>query len=343
MKTAKLISVVVIAIAMALALTIAFCGVAVASQPVCPTPETEGIKTVTQISCQGMVTEEERVIWESSNEDLISNPPLGGNETVGMLNYMQDLKVTDGTTNFIKDMDVDTGAAPNLNVMKSMGYSQGTTIGSLSHDEGVSMSLVSNCTATSGVVPCPFAAAAVEVLPASCEDVTASSKMVVTDVLATTITKVEMSDAPVGLHYAITATGSGGAGTNAHGNIVAEFSVYTEEGSDDCWVPGTPGTGHCAGDGASCTDITDPVDCEEHCGCTWNPKTGECVGPGTDCSQFTDPTDCERCGCTWTGTQGTEGHCKYPLGSKLTHYEKSTANGFWEFSKEMDYKSTIRP
>jgi len=27
----------------------------------------------------------------------------------------------------------------------------------------------------------------------------------------------------------------------------------------------------------------------------------------------------------------------------LTHYEKSTANGLWEFNKEMDYVSTIRP
>jgi len=199
---------------------------------------------------------------------------------VGMLNYIQDLKVTDGVTKFVKDMDVDTGDAPNLNVMKSIGYSQGTTKGSLSHDEGVSMSLVSNYTAVSGVVLCPFAAAAVNILPASCEDVKASSSMVVTEVLATTITKVEMSEAPVSLHYAITATGSGGAGTPAHGNIAAEFSVYTEEGRDDCWVPGTPGTGHCAGDGASCAGITDPTDCV-HCGCTWvGGCHGYCTGPG---------------------------------------------------------------
>jgi len=256
---------------------------------------------------------------------------------------MQDLKVTDGTTKFVKDMDVDTGATPNLNVMKSMGYSQGMTIGSLSHDEGVSMGLVSNCTATSGVILCPFAAAAVAILPTSCEDVKASSSMVVTEVLATTITKVEMSEAPVSLHYAVTATGSGGAGTKDHGSIVAEFSVYTEEGSDDCWVPGSPGTGECTGT-VECSHITNQADCE-HCGCHWVPDKngGHCVGSGTDCSQFTDPTDCERCGCGWTRTPGTEGHCTYPLGSKLTHYEKSTANGFWEFSKEMDYTSIIKP
>ena len=275
MKRTKLLGVV----AIAMALTITFSGVAVANPPVCPTPETERIKTVTQITCQGMMTEEEKTIWESSNEDLLNNPPLDGGETVGKLNYKQDLKVTDGMTKFVKDMDIDTGAAPNLNVMKSMGYQQAGSIGSLSHDETVSMGLVSNWTATSDVVLCPFAAAAVDVLPASCEDVKASSSMVVTEVLATTRTKVTMSEAPVSLHYAITATGpAGGAGDKAQGNIAAEFSVYTEEGS------GQSGLYCFSGDPANCT-----------------------------------------------------------LGSTLTYYEKGSANGLWEFNKEMDYTSRIGP
>jgi len=42
------------------------------------------------------------------------------------------------------------------------------------------------------------------------------------------------------------------------------------------------------------------------------------------------------------------GHCALStdpnmLGSKLSHYEKGTADGLWEFHKEMDYKSMIRP
>ena len=273
-KTTRMIGVV----AIAMVLTIAFSGVALASLPACPTPETSRIKTVTQISCQGMVTEEERVIWESSNENLINNPPLNGDETVGMLSYKEDLKVTAGKTVFVKDMDVDTGAAPNLNVMKSIGYTQGTTIGALSHDETVSMGLVSNYTTTSGVVLCPFASAAVNTLPASCEDVKASSSMVVTEALATTRTKVTMSEAPVSLHYSITATGLTGAGSQAHGSIAAEFSVYTEEGSGES---------------------------DAYC---------------------------------YSGNPANK-----TLGSKLTHIEKSTANGLWEFSKEMDYVSAIRP
>ena len=276
-KTTRLIGV----IATAMVLSIAFSGVALASQPVCPTPETETIKTVTMIQCQGMVTEMEKVTWESSNEDLINNPPLGDVEVVGKMDYYQDLKVTDGVTNFIKDIDVNTGSVPNLNVMKSIGYSQGTTIGSLSHDEEVSFGIVANYTDTRDVILCPFAAAAQAVLPASCVDVEASSSMVVTDVLATTVTKVEISESPIELHYEITATGSGGAGTPGVGHITAEFEVYTEDGSG----AGADFTGHC--------------------------------------------------------DQGTPE--EFTLGSKLTHYEKSTANGLWEFHKEMDYKSVIRP
>jgi hypothetical protein len=235
-----------------------------------------------------MVTETEKVSWETSNEDLINNPPLGvpagladsKREVVGKLSYYQDLKVTDGLTKFIKDMDVDTGADPNLNVMKSIGYVQGPTIGSLSHDEDVGMGIVADWTTTGDVILCPFAAAAVEWLPASCEDVKASSSMVVTDVLATTRTKVGMAESPVSMHYAVTATGHGGAGTDAQGSIAAELSVYVEDGSAH-WTD----AGHCAaGDVAA-----------------------------------------------------------YSLGSQLTYTEKSTANGLWQFSKEMDYLSQIRP
>ena len=281
-KTTRLIGVA----ATAMVFSIAFSGVALASQPVCPTPETESIKTVTMISCEGMVTETEQVSWESSNEDLINNPPIVNEnapmtgEVVGKMDYKEDLKVTDGITNFIKDMDIDTGSVPNLNVMKSMGYTQGMTIGSLSHAEEVDVGMVAAWTWTSDVILCPFAAVATgDRLPANCEDVEASSKMVVTDVLATTVTKVEVSEAPVDMHYEIDATGSGGAGTSAHGHIVAEFEVHVEDGSAS-----NAAGGHCA--------------------------------------LATDPN---------------------MLGSKLTHYEKSTADGLWEFHKEMDYTSVIRP
>jgi hypothetical protein len=174
-------------------------------------------------------------------------------------------KALDGETVFVKDFGIDTGDAPNLNVMTSIGYKAGE-IGALSYDEHVGMTIIANPTATGDVILCPFASAAVPMLPASCEEVSAGSNMMVTEVLATTIAKVGITESPVSLDYWITATCSGGAGTLAHGRIAAEFSVFAEAGS-----------------------------------------------AGTD------------------------------LGSRLTHYEKSSANGLWEFSKEMGYESRIRP
>jgi hypothetical protein len=254
-----------ITIVIIIMMTIAFSGVASAGRPACTTPETQSISSVTMIKCEGMVTHQVNTKWESSNENLLNSPPLQANEVYGKVTYNENLKALDGETVFVKDFGIDTGDAPNLNVMTSMGYKAGA-IGALSYDEHVGMTIIANPTATRGVILCPFASAAVPMLPASCEEVSAGSSMVVTDVLATTITKVGITESPVSLDYGITATGSGGAGTLAHGRIAAEFSVFAEAGS-----------------------------------------------AGTD------------------------------LGSRLTHYEKSSANGEWEFSKEMGYESRIRP
>jgi hypothetical protein len=147
----------------------------------------------------------------------------------------------------VKDMRVDTGDTPNLDAMKSVGYSQMGTIGSLSHDEDVKMGIVANWCPTEEEVLCPCAAAAIPNLPAGCEDVKASSSMVVTDVLATTRAKVGITEAPASLHYEVTATGSGGAETPAHGSIAAQFSAYALEGSAE-------NSGHCA-----CGNVSKPA------------------------------------------------------------------------------------
>ena len=234
-KIARLVS----AVAIAMALMIVFSGAAVASRPACTTPGTETVNTVIQVSCRGMVTEKESVNWESSNEDLLNSPPLQDGEVIGRIDYKASLKVTDGETRFVKDTRVDTGSDPNLDVLTSMGYTQGMTIGALSFDEDAGMGIVSNWANTSAVIPCSFATRATgNKLPASSEDVSAGSSMLVTDVLATTRAKVGITEAPVGLHYEVTATGSGvlpeidSDGTPlAHGRIAAEFSVSALEGS----------------------------------------------------------------------------------------------------------------
>jgi hypothetical protein len=226
-KKARMTGVVV----MAMVLMITLCGVPAASRPACSTPETQSVKTVILISCRGGVTEEVKVNWESSNENLLNTPPLQNREVIERMDYKESVKVTDGETRFVKDMGVDTGDTPNLDVMGSVGYNQAGTIGSLSLDEDVGMSIVANWCPTGEEVLCPCAAAAIPNIPASSEDVKASSSMVVTDVLATARSEVGITEAPVSLQYGVTATGSGGAGTPAHGSIAAEFCAYALEGS----------------------------------------------------------------------------------------------------------------
>ena len=276
-KKTGLTAIAIIMIITVIMTLIAFTGVASAGRPACSTPETQSIRSVTIIKCEGMVSHQIHSRWETSNEDILNSPPLQANEVDGAVTYNEDLKALDGGTVFVKDFGLDTGDAPNLNVMTSMGYKT-NGIGALSYDERASMTIIANHAAARDVILCPFASRATGELPASCEEVSAGSSMVVTDVLATTRTQVGVTESPVSLHYGITATGSGGAGTQAHGRISAEFSVYAETGS--------------AGNGG-------------HCG----------IG------NVSKPT----------------------LGSRLTHYERNSANGEWEFSKEMGYESGVRP
>ena len=232
-RTTRLIGV----IAMAMTLAIAFSGIALASQPASTTPETETIDTTTVITCIGTMTEEEKFTWDSSNEDIINNPPLApqpivglpGGEVVGHLEYNQDLAATDGVTMFTKIFEADTGDEPNLDTMKSIGYVAGE-IGALSHDEEVNMGLVADWTPTATVVLCPFAPAAVPNLPASCEDVTMGSKLVVTEAKITTVAEVEMIDTPIKMHYEVVVGGLT-EGSLAAGTGEVWMNVHAEDGS----------------------------------------------------------------------------------------------------------------
>jgi hypothetical protein len=85
--TAITITIIMVIIVM---MTIAFSGVASAGRPACSTPETQSIRSVTMIKCDGMVTHQVKFKWESSNEDLLNSPPLQANEVYGMVRYNED-------------------------------------------------------------------------------------------------------------------------------------------------------------------------------------------------------------------------------------------------------------
>ncbi|MCK4732229.1 MAG: hypothetical protein KAT65_07200 [Methanophagales archaeon] len=243
-KTIELISVVVIA--MALALAIAFSGSAVASQPVKTTKETETIDITTTIVCTGTVVESQRLSLEIDSGNLLNNPPLNPDATYkkctgeiyGKIKYGEKMIGSSGVTDFEKCLGVDTGTAPNLDVHKQIGYTQGF-LGSLSHEEQLGMKVLATnwiCTdkKSESVLPpeeeewkkklCPFkkVTTTTEKVPASCEEVHVYSEMVVTDVVATTETSVGITEAPVNLKYKICAKGTG--------LVVAGVSAYVEDG-----------------------------------------------------------------------------------------------------------------
>ncbi|MCK4733941.1 MAG: hypothetical protein KAT65_15915, partial [Methanophagales archaeon] len=165
--------------------------------------------------------------WECSSKNLIDNPPLAAGEIYGQIKYNENMIALDGDTNFIKDFGVDTGIAPNLDVMKTIGYASGD-LGSLSDAEKVGMKLIAagKAASTTTTVPlCPFNPPITKVTPAvpgSYEEVNAYSTMVVTDVTAMAITEVGVTETPVNLHYRIAAGGNG--------TVAAGMSISVADG-----------------------------------------------------------------------------------------------------------------
>ena len=203
-KTVRLISVVVIAVA----LMTAFSEVALASRSVRHTPETETLTITTEIVCDRKVIESEELNWECSSKNL--DNILEGTEKQGQIKYSGNMIASGGVTEFTNNFEIDTGKTPNVMVTKSIGYTAdpetNSTIGKLYHIENVAMSLISK---------------------ESCAYVAAESTMGVTEVLATTETKAQMTRTPK-LHYEIN---SGGVepGTPGEGTISAGMSAYVED------------------------------------------------------------------------------------------------------------------
>jgi hypothetical protein len=231
-KTIGLVSVV----AIAMALTIVFSGVALASHPVPPTKETETLDITTTITCTGDVVESQWLSLEIGSKNLLDNPPLANGEKYGKIGYKEKMIASSGTTEFDKCFVVDTGTTPNLDVHKQIGYTQGE-LGSLSHEEQLGMKVIAHAKARVDgggwdmFEPwkqklCPFKTGKDKpAVPGSCEEVNTYSKIVMTDVQATTETEVGItgvSGDPVKLKYKIHAEGTG--------FVVAGMNAYVADG-----------------------------------------------------------------------------------------------------------------
>jgi uncharacterized repeat protein (TIGR01451 family) len=178
------------------------------------------IDVTTEIKSDGIVIEGEQFGWVTSNGNLLNNPPLSPGEAVGSIKYDDKMIGSNGTTEFEKSFGVNTNVTPNIAVTKDIGYKSGD-LGSLSYDEQVGMRY-------SGASP-PLSS------DTKCEDVNAYSKMVVTDVEATTETEVGITETEErDLHYGINAEGKGSvsAGVDASASSMSYKDKSTAYGGN---------------------------------------------------------------------------------------------------------------
>ncbi|RJS72912.1 hypothetical protein CW714_04000, partial [Methanophagales archaeon] len=131
------------------------------------------------------------------DKTVVEDGQLGWGSGTGNLKYDDKMIGSDGTTEFNKDFDADTGTAPNLAVEKSIGY-KSSDMGSLSQSEHVGM-----C----------YSNASVDV----------HGKMVATVTNATTETEITGKS----LHYGIDAEGNGTVSAGADVSVVDEGADIT--------------------------------------------------------------------------------------------------------------------
>jgi uncharacterized repeat protein (TIGR01451 family) len=178
------------------------------------------IDVTTEIKSDRIVIEGEQFGWETGNGNLLNNPPLSPGEAVGSIKYDDKMIGSNGTTEFTKNFGVNTNVTPNIAVTKDIGYKSGD-LGSLSHAEQARMRY-------SGASP-PLSS------DTKCEDVNAYSKMVVTDVEATTETEVGITETDErDLHYGIDAEGKGSvsAGVDASASSMSYKDKSTAYGGN---------------------------------------------------------------------------------------------------------------
>nr|QNO51665.1 hypothetical protein IGDPAKFA_00019 [Methanosarcinales archaeon ANME-1 ERB6] len=178
------------------------------------------IDVTTEIKSDGIVIEGEQFGWETGNGNLLNNPPISPGEAVGGIKYDDKMIGSNGTTEFTKNFGVNTNVTPNIAVDKDIGYKSGD-LGSLSHAEQAGMRYY-------GASP-PLSS------DTKCEDVNAYSKMVVTDVEATTETEVGITETDErDLHYGIDVEGKGSvsAGVDASASSMSYKDKSTAYGGN---------------------------------------------------------------------------------------------------------------
>ena len=208
------------------------------AQPVSAIPPSEDpflIKTSTDITCSGSVTDSVSFDWAYTNKNLSDNT-LTNDERVAQIRYDEHTSATDGYTEFSKEFTADGLDVPNLHVDKKVGFiaNQSMTGGLDSTEDAgifiVSEGITGGGSGTGGL--CIWAQHAC--VPPSCEIAVAGSQLKdVTRVNSHTITSMQTSESPR-LHHEITAKGAmwGDNQTYGAGTVSAGMKVDVREGNN---------------------------------------------------------------------------------------------------------------
>jgi len=210
------------------------------AQPVSAIPPSEDpflIKTSTDITCSGSVTDSVSFDWAYTNKNLSDNT-LTNDERVAQIRYDEHTSATDGYTEFSKEFTADGLNVPNLHVDKKVGFiaNQSMTGGLDSTEDAgifiVNEGITGGGSGTGGL--CIWSQHAC--VPPSCEIAVAGSQLKdVTRVNSHTITSMQTSESPR-LHHEITAKGAMWGDNQTYGagigTVSAGMEVDVREGNN---------------------------------------------------------------------------------------------------------------
>jgi len=224
-------------------------GSAEAARAIPASNETSTMIVGVSASADGGLRARTNAAFQQGNEDLQNNPPLNASgEGVAAIVYQEHTMATSGSVEYNKDVILDTGnqISPqnNLEVMRDIDFSatsDGSPEGNMLSTESVTVTECATSADMSGTDPSACCSWGVQdpnqVLPATCDTVTAGSDVSVSEAHITSDSSARTVAAsveePVELTYSVAVEASGQTDDEkAQGSATGYIDADLKEGND---------------------------------------------------------------------------------------------------------------
>lgn len=199
------------------------------------TPETQTIKSTTDIKCIGDVLESQTLTQAVSSKNNIYNAPLSKTEVVSISSYSQNVMSVNANAKYTNTLSVDTDNKPldlnNVDSITQLTVNGGRT----TMNEGIAVDVVGKADKTEEIMLCPFGEAKTEEFPPFCDIsrmggyVDLASGSVATSTGDRTVAAI--ADVPLTANYKISVIGYG---TNPYaiGSAGAYMDVHALDARD---------------------------------------------------------------------------------------------------------------